>query len=170
MFAFSEHAYVSTLLFFWLLWLTVIDFKHMILPNILNYSGLALGLLLAPYHELSYLESFLGAILGFGLFYAIYYTYTKLRGFEGMGFGDVKFLAMIGAWVGALNLPLVLLAASFTGILAFIVRGIFTRKGGDIPMPFGPFLAAGCWFTFLYSEDMWYAIIYAQNTIRGILL
>ena len=135
--------------------LSTVDFKHMIIPDLIVIPGLILGLYLMPlfgHHVVSVVG---GAMLGFLLFYFIRLIFYKMRGYHGMGFGDVKLLAMLGAWCGVLMLPLIILISSFAAIPVFIARRFLTSTENSEPLPYGPFLAFGGWLCFLYGHIFW---------------
>ncbi len=150
---------------------TFVDLKHYILPDILMFPAILIGLIAAPtVMGQGWLNTFLGAGLGFGLFFMISFIFFKIRGYHGLGFGDVKFLAMLGAWVGASSLPPLLLISSFVAIPVFILRMIFTGTKTSSPLPFGPFLAVGGWFMLLYDMQIWALILQARKAlIQGII-
>ena len=140
-------------------WMSTVDFKHMILPDILTYTLLVLGLWLAPVHlELSLINSVLGTVIGGVFFFLLCWTFQKVRGYDGMGYGDVKLLAALGAWVGATGLPLILLVSSFVTLLFFALRRLVKGTKTSQPMPFGPFLILAGGVVLLYSVPMWQAI------------
>ena len=139
---------------------SLIDFKTFILPDRITFPGIFLGIVLPPLtlgH--GWIETIVGFLLGYGFFWCISVGYEKFRGQPGLGFGDVKLLGMLGAWCGALQLPLILLMASLSGLVMIILRGFFTDKKGNQPMPFGPFLCAGGWLVLLYPVQIWDAIL-----------
>lgn len=161
---------ISLLFAFFLILMSLVDLKHMILPDVLVLPCLLLGVVLAPYYGSSYLDANIGASIGFGLFYLIHIGFYKLKGYHGLGFGDVKLLAMLGAWAGAMQIPLILLLASFTGIFAFILRRVFLGVQGNTPLPFGPFLATGGWLCYLYASELWYAFLKFRESIVTALI
>ena len=83
----------------------------------------------------------IGAIAGYLSLWTVYWVFKFATGKEGMGFGDFKLLAAIGAWLGWQALPLVILLSSIVGAVAGISLMIFTKQGRDHPIPFGPYLA-----------------------------
>ncbi|PIZ31480.1 MAG: hypothetical protein COY40_02135 [Alphaproteobacteria bacterium CG_4_10_14_0_8_um_filter_53_9] len=136
--------------------LGVIDARTQLLPDVLTLSLLATGLLLGPIASGStYLGSILGAIAGGGIFAALLLAYTKITKRDGMGWGDVKLLAALGAWVGLLGLLPLLLAASLTALLYNYV----TRTPKHARIPFGPFLLLGGWVTLFYQSFFWRFIL-----------
>lgn len=143
----------------WLTLLAIIDLKTMTLPDILTYSGLVLGLVLAPLTGLSsWLGSLVGAAVGFLLFATLFFATIKLSGKPGLGFGDVKLLAMLGAWVEAMGIPLILLIAALTAALVLGARTLFGHTSRKHPLPFGPFLALGGWLALLYGDPLWQSL------------
>ena len=146
-----------------LLALTYIDLDHQLLPDRLTLSGLGIGLLGAPFvlpgaPGPAFLFALQGALVGGGLLYGVAWAYEKMTGRQGMGGGDIKFLAMIGAflgWEGALlSLFLGSLAGSLIGLALMLGRGANRR----LALPFGPFLAIGALVTLLWGPQIlhWY--------------
>jgi leader peptidase (prepilin peptidase)/N-methyltransferase len=139
---------------------TVIDLKHMILPDSITLPLLVVGLF-APQllFGQSWVLTWLGAAAGFCLFGGISWVFEKVRGYPGMGFGDVKFLALLGAWCTVLSLPIILLVAALSALPVFILHKIIYRTTEPTPLPFGPFLAFGGFVSFLYADVLWSFII-----------
>lgn len=81
--------------------------------------------------------------MGYMVLWSIYWLFKLITGKEGMGYGDFKLLAAIGAWLGWKMLPLVILLSSFIGALVGIVLIVLARRGRSVPIPFGPYLAGG---------------------------
>jgi leader peptidase (prepilin peptidase) / N-methyltransferase len=120
--------------------LFVIDLDHKILPNVITLPGIIAGFVLSLFAAPGWRSSLIGILVGGGIPFAIAWTYEKVRGHEGLGMGDVKMLAMIGAFLGWQLMLLTLVLASFTGSLVgmgFIAAG----KGAKYALPFGTFLA-----------------------------
>ena len=126
-----------------LICLFLIDMDTQILPDDLNYALLWLGLLAAAVGWTVPLKSAVwGAALGYGVFWAIFQAFKLATGKEGMGYGDFKLLAALGAWLGAEYLLAIILLSSIVGAaigIVLLVVGKLAHK--DIPMPFGPYLA-----------------------------
>lgn len=141
-------------LFTWsLLALTMIDIDHQLLPDDITLPLLWLGLLLNlgdTYVSLS--EAVLGAMAGYLILWLVYQTFRLLTGKEGMGYGDFKLLAALGAWLGWQALPLVILLSSVVGATFGIALMIIKRRGKDVPIPFGPYLALAGWIAFLWGD------------------
>jgi len=142
--------------------LSAIDFDQQILPDSLNYLLLWCGLAasLIPLFT-SPSDAILGAILGYGVLWSLYQIHHRLTGRIGMGYGDFKLLAALGAWVGWQQLPILALLASLFGILAFASN---KAAGKDFQqIPFGPFLGAGGFVCLLYGAEIQ---IYLKQLIR----
>jgi leader peptidase (prepilin peptidase)/N-methyltransferase len=136
-----------------LICLFLIDMDTQILPDDLNYSLLWLGLLAAALGWTVPLASAVwGAALGYLVFWGIFQAYKLATGKEGMGYGDFKLLAALGAWLGAKYLLAIILLSSVVGAvigIALLIVGKLANK--DIPMPFGPYLAGAGLLAFLLS-------------------
>jgi len=139
--------------------ISFIDLDHQIIPDVITLPGIAVGLLLSvagmgP----RVLDSVLGALLGGGLLYAVAVGYHAWTGREGMGGGDVKLLAMIGAFLGWRSVLVTLVLGSFTGALVGV--GLILGRGADVrvPIPFGPFLALGATCAIFFGDRLihWY--------------
>ncbi|AGM40786.1 leader peptidase PilD [Spiribacter salinus M19-40] len=133
----------------WLLALAVIDFETQLLPDSLTLSGLWLGLLLSltPAALTSPALAILSAAAGYSALWLINAGYGRLRGRDGMGFGDFKLFAMIGAWTGPEGLITTALLASLAALLVALVGLITRRLEAGQAIPFGPYLALGGWLT-----------------------
>jgi len=130
--------------------ISFIDLKHKIIPDLLSIGGIIAGVCSSlVITKISFLDSILGVILGGAFLYIIAYTYLKLRKIEGMGGGDIKLIAMIGAWLGYKSLPFVLLTGSLIGVIAGITAILIFKKNRYFEIPFGPFLSLGA-FSYLF--------------------
>ena len=141
-----QPAAVALALFAWaLVVITFIDLDHRIIPDVISLPGTALGFAFsfAPGFPRP-LDSVLGVAFGAGFLFLVLYAYEKIMGEEGMGLGDVKLLAMIGAFLGWQSLPITIMVSSLTGSVVGVgyalIKGESVRK---FPVPFGPFLALG---------------------------
>ena len=135
--------------------LAFIDLDTRLLPDDLTLPLLWAGLLVnLQEHFASLPEAVLGAVAGYLILWSIYWLFKLLTGKEGMGYGDFKLLAAIGAWLGWTALPLVLLLASLTGAVVGIALKTLGHLGQGQPLPFGPFLAAGGAVTLLWGADL----------------
>jgi leader peptidase (prepilin peptidase)/N-methyltransferase len=141
--------------------LFVIDLDHHILPNVITLPGILVGFALSLAGPPGWRSSLIGIALGGGIPFAIAWTYEKVRGHEGLGMGDVKMLAMIGAFLGWPLMLLSLVLASFTGSIVgvgFIAAG----KGARYALPFGTFLAIGALVAVVAGDAIvaWYLSYY----------
>lgn len=138
-----------------LITMSVIDFHEQLLPDDLTYILLWLGLLLSIDNTfISMKESIIGAAAGYLSLWTIYHLFRLLTGKEGMGYGDFKLLAALGAWLGWSNLPLVILLSSAVGAIFGIAMMISGMHQRDKPMPFGPFIAMAGWISLLWGNDI----------------
>lgn len=155
---------VAGLVFTWMLIaLAGIDFRTQYLPDQLNYPLLWLGLLLSLLAMfVSPNTAILGAAIGYLSLWSVYWLFKLLTGKEGMGYGDFKLLAALGAWMGPTALLPVILLSSFIGAIVGGSMIALRKHGRDIPMPFGPFIAAAGWTWFVAGE--WLLQQYMQLT------
>jgi len=143
-FGYTSITLFSWILIFSLISLTFIDFDTQILPDDITLPLLWLGLLFNLNNGFTDLKSSLiGAMAGYLILWSIYWLFKLLTGKEGMGYGDFKLLAAIGAWFGWQLLPAVILLSSILGAVIGISLIVYTKRGREVPMPFGPFLAIG---------------------------
>ena len=138
-------AALGALLFVWsLLALTFIDFDTQLLPDDITLPLLWLGLLInLPGTFVELHSAVIGAAAGYLVLWIVYWLFKFTTGKEGMGYGDFKLLAAIGAWLGWQMLPLVILLSSLVGAVIGITLIIAARHGRNVPIPFGPYLAGG---------------------------
>ncbi len=147
-------------LFLWcVLALTLIDVDSQLLPDQLTLPLLWLGLLFnVSGHWVPLADAVLGAMAGYLSLWSVYWLFKWATGKEGMGYGDFKLLAAIGAWLGWLSLPIVLLLASVVGALVGVA--LVVGKGHDrhVPIPFGPYLAAAGAIALFWGPQLqaWY--------------
>ena len=120
-----------------------IDLRHQILPNVITLPGIAIGFILSFFLPPGWLASLIGALAGAGVLFAVYEAYYRLRGVEGLGMGDIKMLAMIGAFLGWQLMLVTLVLASFAGSLLGIGLIAAGRGSMQLKLPFGTFLAVG---------------------------
>jgi len=133
----------ALLLVWTLIGLTVIDFDTQLLPDSMTLPLMWLGLILNYYHTFTdFSSAFWGAIAGYLSLWSVYWLFKLATGKEGMGHGDFKLLAALGAWLGWQLLPAVILLSSVVGALVGISLIVFRKHGREIPIPFGPYLAA----------------------------
>jgi leader peptidase (prepilin peptidase)/N-methyltransferase len=150
----------AMLVFTWsLIAMSVIDIDHQILPDAMTLSLLWLGLLLNIDHTFVDLQSaVIGAIAGYLSLWSVYWLFKLATGKEGMGFGDFKLLAALGAWFGWQFLPMIILLSSLVGAVVGIAGIIILGRDKNIPIPFGPYLAAAGWIAAMWGDEImeWY--------------
>lgn len=151
---------LGALLLTWaLIALTFIDLDKMLLPDQLTLPLLWLGLLLnISGHFVSLQDAVLGAMFGYLVLWSLYWSFKLLTGKEGMGYGDFKLLAALGAWLGWQALPLILILSSLVGAIVGITLLLLRRHQQGNPIPFGPYLAMAGWIALLWGNDIttWY--------------
>lgn len=135
----------GALLFVWaLLALTAIDLDTQLLPDDITLPLLWAGLLFNLFGVFTDLPSaVLGAVIGYLTLWSVYWLFKLITGKEGMGYGDFKLLAALGAWLGWQMLPLIILLSSLVGAVIGITLIVMLKHGRNIPIPFGPYLAGG---------------------------
>lgn len=138
-------AAVGALLLIWaLLALTGIDFDTQLLPDDITLPLLWVGLLFNLFGTFTTLpDAVLGAVFGYLTLWSVYWLFKLVTGKEGMGYGDFKLLAALGAWLGWQMLPLIILLSSVVGAVVGISLMVVLKQGRNIPIPFGPYLAGG---------------------------
>ena len=135
--------------------LSVIDLDHQLLPDDLTLPGLWLGLLFSLFATFTNLDNaVIGAMAGYLVLWSIYHVFRLLTGKEGMGYGDFKLLALLGAWLGWHALPGVILIGSLVGAVGGTIALRFTGQDRQTPIPFGPFLAAGGWIMLVFGDRL----------------
>ena len=156
-------ALVAALILSWvLLVLAVIDLRTQLLPDDLTLPLLWLGLLLALVPLFADLRSaVIGAIAGYLVLWSVFWLFKLVTGKEGMGYGDFKLLAALGAWLGWQSLPTIVLLSSVVGALVGIGLIVFRRHGREVPIPFGPYLAAAGWLTLVFGTQIQNAYLHA---------
>ena len=143
-FGFGWAAAGSLLLIWALLALTAIDFDTQLLPDDITLPLLWTGLLFNLFGVFTDLPSaVLGAVIGYLVLWCVYWLFKLITGKEGMGYGDFKLLAALGAWLGWQMLPLIILLSSLVGAVVGITLIVALKHGRHIPIPFGPYLAGG---------------------------
>ena len=146
----------ALLLFSWaLVVLTMIDVDHQLLPDDITLPLLWLGLLVNTQGWLTTLDSAVwGAIGGYLSLWSIYWIFKLLTGKEGMGYGDFKLLAALGAWLGWQALPQVILLSSLVGAATGLTLMALRGHGRNVPIPFGPYLAGAGLLALLWGDDL----------------
>ena len=149
-------ALLGAVLFTWaLVALVMIDVDHQLLPDDITLPLLWLGLLFnlgGTYVSLA--DAVTGAMAGYLILWSVYWLFKLVTGKEGMGYGDFKLLAALGAWLGWQALPLIILLSSLVGAVCGIALMFIKGGGRDKPIPFGPYLAAAGWICLIWGDDI----------------
>jgi leader peptidase (prepilin peptidase)/N-methyltransferase len=106
------------------------------------------ALFVSPVH------SIIGAMAGYLSLWSVYQLFKLATGKEGMGYGDFKLLAALGAWLGLVAVPMIILMSAVVGSITGIAMIVFRGRDRQLPIPFGPYLAAAGWVTMLYGEPI----------------
>ncbi|MFC2973906.1 prepilin peptidase [Azotobacter bryophylli] len=154
-FGFGWQAGAMLLLSWGLLAMSLIDFDHQLLPDSLVLPLLWLGLIINHFGLFTSLEDALwGAIAGYLSLWSMYWLFKLTTGKEGMGYGDFKLLAMLGAWGGWQILPLTILLSSLVGAMLGLLILKLRKAEHGTPIPFGPFLALAGWIALLWGKQI----------------
>lgn len=158
-FGFSTTAAAALMLTWFLIALTMIDYDHQLLPDNMTLPLMWIGLVLNYFGVFTDLGSALwGAVAGYGSLWLVFWAFKLTTGKEGMGYGDFKLLAALGAWLGWQLLPVIVILSSLVGaVLGIGLIVIFGRERSK-PIPFGPFLAIAGWIALIYGDQLtqWY--------------
>ncbi|OIQ91900.1 type 4 prepilin-like protein leader peptide-processing enzyme [mine drainage metagenome] len=151
----------GALLFVWaMIALTFIDLDTQLLPDDITLPLLWLGLLVNIGGGFTDLESaVIGAICGYLALWTVYWGFKLATGKEGMGYGDFKLLAAIGAWFGWQLLPLTILLSSLVGATVGIALIVLARRGREVPIPFGPYLAIAGLLALFWGQALTHAYL-----------
>lgn len=160
-FGFVWYTAAALLLTWMLIALTGIDIDHQLLPDNMTLPLVWLGLLLSLAGPIASIglpvdtrSSVIGAAAGYLSLWSVYHAFRLLTGKEGMGYGDFKLFAALGAWLGwQMLLPIILLAA-FTGAVLGILMIALRGRDRNIPIPFGPYLAAAGWIALMWGDEL----------------
>ena len=154
-FGFTWQAGGMLLLTWGLLAMSLIDADHQLLPDALVLPLLWLGLILNHFGLFTNLEDALwGAVAGYLSLWSVYWLFRLITGKEGMGYGDFKLLAMLGAWGGWQVLPLTILLSSLVGAVLGLIMLRLRNAETSTPIPFGPYLAIAGWIALLWGEQI----------------
>lgn len=161
-FGFGWESAVAIVLTWTLIAISVIDIDHQIIPDSISLPLLWAGLAMSLAHPLdganvlfiSPKASIVGAIAGYLSLWSVYHLFRIVTGKEGMGYGDFKLLAALGAWLGWQMLPLIILLSAVVGAAVGISLIVFKRHERSVPIPFGPYLAAAGWIAMLYGQQI----------------
>ena len=161
-FGFGWEAAAAILLAWALIAISVIDIDHQIIPDSISLPFVWIGLMLSLFHpvpgaDVLYIEptaAIVGALAGYLSLWSIYQLFRLMTGKEGMGYGDFKLLAVLGAWLGWQMLPLIILLSAVVGAAVGIAMIVVRRHDRNIPIPFGPYLAAAGWIAMLWGDQI----------------
>ena len=146
----------GALLLIWsLIVLTGIDIDTQLLPDSITLPLLWLGLLLNINSAFTSLnDAVVGAAAGYLTLWSVYWIFKLTTGKDGMGFGDFKLLAALGAWFGWQTIPLIIILSSFVGAFIGILLILLKKQGREVPMPFGPYLAGAGLITLFFGDQL----------------
>ena len=152
----------AALLLTWMLIaLSGIDIDHQLLPDNMTLPLMWLGLLLSLAPTVASIglpvdprSSIIGAVAGYLSLWSVYHAFRLLTGKEGMGYGDFKLFAALGAWLGWQKLLPIILLAAFTGAVIGILMIVLRGRDRNIPIPFGPYLAAAGWVALMWGNEL----------------
>jgi leader peptidase (prepilin peptidase)/N-methyltransferase len=154
-FGYGPAAFAALLLVWALVALTFIDFDTQLLPDDITLPLMWLGLLINSAGVFTDLKSaVIGAAAGYLSLWSVYWLFKLIMKKEGMGYGDFKLLAAIGAWFGWIMLPLVILLSSLVGAVVGIFLMVLAKRGRNVPMPFGPYLAGGALVALFWGQPI----------------
>ena len=152
---FTAQAGLLVVLTWALIVLTMIDFDHQLLPDQITLPFLWLGLITNSFGVfVSLPDALWGAVAGYLSLWSVFWAFKLLTGKEGMGYGDFKLLALLGAWLGWQKLPLIILLSSLVGAVIGIALIVFSKHGRNQPIPFGPYLAIAGWIAIFWGDQI----------------
>lgn len=136
--------------------LSAIDLEHQILPDVMTLGLMWVGLLVNAHFQwfASSADAIIGAASGYIFLWLIFQGYFLLRGKEGLGFGDLKLLAALGAWVGWSLLPFIVFVGSVLGVIIASHKILVSKQSRDVPIAFGPYLAIAGWFALVWGSEI----------------
>ncbi len=154
-FGFSLQALCAMPLIWALICLSLIDLQHTLLPDDITLPVMWLGIACNIFGIFTDLHaSVIGAMLGYGVLWMIFTIFKAVTGKEGIGYGDFKLLALLGAWLGWQALPLIVILSSVAASILGIIMIAFGDRTKETPFPFGPYLAVSGWIVLLWGHDL----------------
>jgi len=154
-FGYTPQAVFALMLTWSLIALIFIDVDHQLLPDSITLPLLWLGMCLSLFNVYTDAHaSIIGAVAGYTALWAVFHLFKLATGKEGMGYGDFKLLALFGAWLGWQYLPIIILLSSLVGAVIGVGMIIFVKHDHNVPIPFGPYLAAAGWIALLWGNDL----------------
>jgi leader peptidase (prepilin peptidase) / N-methyltransferase len=159
-FGFGWEALLAIVLSCFLVAISLIDADHQIIPDATVYPLLWIGLMMSVFHPLagadtlfiSPRDALIGAAAGYLSLWSVYHLFRMVTGKEGMGYGDFKLLAALGAWLGWQSLPTIILMSAVVGAVVGTLLIVLRGRSRHAPMPYGPYLAGAGWITMLWGE------------------
>lgn len=156
-FGFNTKGIFAVIFSWFLITIIIIDIEHQLILDSLSLPLLWLGLLInTQSFYTSPEQAILGAVSGYLILWSIYQIFKLLTGKEGMGFGDFKLLAALGAWFGAFMIPQIILIASISSLVVALILRILKLRNLDEPIPFGPYLALGGLSVLMLKDGFFY--------------
>ena len=160
-FGFGFSAALGFVLTAYLIALTGIDIDRQLLPDLLTIPLLWIGLIASLWHSpgmaappAALRDAVIGAVAGYLFLWMIFQLFRLITGKEGMGYGDFKLLAALGAWMGWQMLPLIILLSALTGAVIGVALIVLRGRERGRPMPFGPFLAMAGWIAMMWGPEI----------------
>ncbi len=161
-FGFGWEAVMAAVMTFALVPITMIDYDRQLIPDVIVLPLMWIGLAMSLFHPLegadtlfvSPTDAIAGAMLGYLSLWTVYKLYKLVTGKEGMGYGDFKLLAALGAWLGWQQVPAIILMSAAVGAIVGISLIVFQGRDKNKPIPFGPYLAAAGWIVMLYGDEI----------------
>ncbi|MBL4673825.1 MAG: prepilin peptidase [Arenicella sp.] len=154
-FGFSLQSGFGLILTWVLVALSFIDFDHKLLPDDIVIPTLWLGLSLSLLPVFTSPNSaILGAIIGYLVFWVVFQLFLRLTGKEGMGYGDFKLMALLGAWLGWPYLPQIILISTILGSIVGITLMVSKKASRELAIPFGPYIALAGWLAMIYGDEI----------------
>jgi len=159
-FGFGWEALMAIALSCVLLAISMIDVDHQLIPDTIVIPLVWVGLIMSLFHPVAGAErlfispedAVIGAVAGYLSLWTVYQLFKLITGKEGMGYGDFKLLAALGAWLGWQALPIIILLSAVVGAVLGIGMIVFRGRDRQLPIPYGPYLAAAGWITMLYGD------------------
>ncbi len=166
-FGFGWEASMAIVLGCVLVVISMIDVDHQLIPDTIVIPLVWVGLIMSLFHPvvgagtlfISPQDAIIGAVAGYLTLWTVYQLFKLITGKEGMGYGDFKLLAALGAWLGWQALPIIVLLSAVVGAVLGIGMIVFRGRDRQLPIPYGPYLAAAGWITMLYGDAIQNAYI-----------
>jgi leader peptidase (prepilin peptidase)/N-methyltransferase len=162
-FGFGWEALMAIVLTCVLVTISLIDVDTQLIPDSIVLPLLWVGLAMSLFSPMagadtlfiSPQDAIIGALAGYLSLWSVYHVFRMITGKEGMGYGDFKLLAALGAWLGWQTLHIIILLSAVVGAIIGIAMIVFRGRDRQLPIPFGPYLAAAGWITMLWGEELW---------------